>query len=141
MKILLKQLDLLRTSNAPTQIIDLVENEYVNQKLKNKPLLRNRFELISRINLYGNFSFEELNDFYAKGILDNVGFSLATNFNKYLDMFEIEFGDISNYKTNLSLKARILEIQTKLKEYVELPIRQTTETSGDVTNPQGQITQ
>jgi hypothetical protein len=138
---LLKQLDLLRTSNAPTQIIDLVENEYVNQKLKNKPLLRNRFEMLSRINPYSNFSFEELNDFYSKGILDNVGFSLATNFNYYLDKFEIEFGDISNYKINLSLKARILEIQTKLKEYVELPIRQTTQTSGDVTNPPRQIAQ
>lgn len=138
---LLKQLDLLRASNAPTQMIDLVEQEYVNQKLKNKPLLRNRFELINRINLYGNFSYEELSDLYAKGILDNVGFSLATNFNKYLDMFEIEFGDISNYKPNLSLKARILEIQTKLESYVKLPNRQTPQTSGDVTNPQGQIAQ
>lgn len=138
---LLKQLDLLRTSNAPTQIIDLVETEYVSQKLKNKPLLRNRFELISRINLYSNFSFEELNDFYAKGILDNVSFSLATNFNKYLDMFEIELGDISNYKINLSLKARISEIQTKLESYVKLPIREEPQTSGNATNPQGQIAQ
>lgn len=138
---LLKQLELLRASNAPTQIIDLVEQEYINQKLKNKPLLRNRFELISRINLYGNFSFEELDNFYIKGILDNVGFSLATNFNKYLDMFEIEFGDISNYKINLSLKARILEIQTKLKEYVELLIREESQTSGNATNPPRQIAQ
>jgi hypothetical protein len=138
---LLSQLEKLKAANAPTEIIDLVEKEYIYQKLKNKPLLRNRFELISRINLYGNFSFEELNDFYTKGILDNVGFSLAANFNKYLDVFEIEFGDISNYKINLSLKARILEIQNKLQSYVILPNRQTTETSGNATNPQGQIAQ
>lgn len=132
---LLKQLDLLRASNAPTQIIDLVEQEFVNQKLKNKPLLQTRFELIARINPYRNFSYEELNDLYTKGILDNVSFILAANFNYYLDKFEIEFGDISQYKPNLNLKARITEIQTKLETYVS-NFRQTTETTGRIGNPQ-----
>ena len=56
-------------------------------------------------------------------------------------MFEIEFGDISNYKPNLSLKARILEIQNKLESYVKLPIREESQTSGNAANPQGQIAQ
>lgn len=110
-----------KASGLPSYILLSKRNQIEELQSKNNPTERDRLHILKYLEPYADLTPQECKSLGIDQI-DFEGFALKVNFTTFIHKFELEYGDIVEWGSALSLKTKIDKINQKLKEYVKQQI-------------------
>lgn len=107
-----------RASGLPVYILQSQRNQINELQSKNNPTEKERLEILKFLEPYQDSTPKELLDLGVKES-DPDGFLLKINFTKFINQFELDYGNIVEFGSAIEFKTKIERIQTILDMYVK----------------------
>lgn len=98
--------------------LDAISKQIIDVEYRNNPVQLQRMLLLHQLEPYRHFTLEEIIQLNDKGLLDSELVILKINFPTFVDRFERENTDITEFARNLPVYERVNIINKKLLEYV-----------------------
>jgi len=111
-----------KASGLPSYVLLSKRKQIEELQSKNNPTERDRLNILKYLEPYADLTPQECKSLSIDQI-DFEGFALKVNFVTFIHKFELEYGDIVEWGSALSLKTKIDKINQKLKEYVRGQIK------------------
>jgi len=116
-----------RNSGLPVYILQSQRNQINELQSKNNPTEKERLYILKYLEPYQDSTPKELLDLGIKEV-DPDGFLLKINFTKFVNQFELEYGNIVEWGSALEFKTKIERINQILNNYVKATQKQSVST-------------
>jgi hypothetical protein len=108
-----------KTNGMPSFFLNSIRKRIYESKYKNDPTSLARHKILSHLEPYQNYTLEEIIEIQSKNpIFDRNLLILKADFDKYVNRFEREVGNVVDFMSKQSMEIKINTILTKLLEYV-----------------------
>lgn len=107
---------------SQSELTAIAEQIFEVEHGNNQDTLR-RVKMLRQVEPYQHMSMQDIIQLNSSGLLDLREVELKLNFDKYIDRFERENGNILTFKADMPMAKRIELILTELTNYVEEAIK------------------
>lgn len=108
-----------KESGANTAELDAIARQIQEVEHQSNPVDLQRMLILRQLEPYPNYTFNELTSLQKAGMLDNIKYIIKINFASFIDRFELENVDITQFGINLPLLKKIQIINSKLEDYAK----------------------
>ena len=130
---LYKQYKLSKDNGANESQLESLTNQIIEVENKTNQSQLQRAIILKQLEPYLHYNRAELLDLFKNGLVDKIALTIKINFNTFVDRFERENINITEFGVNLSLEQRVNKIMNEFKSYAN-EIQQTTPTQATTQN-------
>lgn len=115
-----------KEAGEPQSVLDSLLDKILDTEYHHNPILLQRMQLLSHLEPYRHLSRGDVLNLWEKGVADTVTLELKTDFPSYVQRFERENDNITEFGVTLRFSDRVNRISQKLYDYA----RETVERRG-----------
>lgn len=108
-----------KKAGASEARLDMISDQIIATENRNNPLQAQRMYILKQLEPYRHLTLDEMLNLSKEGIIDPILMRIKINFATFVDRFERENINITEFGSALPLNKRIDIINEKLKEYAE----------------------
>lgn len=118
-KELYSQYNLAKSNGASESELDAINDQIIATQNKNSPLQLQRMMILKHLEPYRHYTRNELMTIQEKGLTDSILMKIKINFNSYIDRFERENLNITEFGRNMEFNDRVNKIKEQLLNYAK----------------------
>ena len=108
-----------KSNGASEARLDMISNQIIETESRNNPQRLERMFLLKQLEPYRNLKIGELQSLSNKGVIDPLLFIIKINFSDFVDRFERENINITEFGSSLPLNRKIDIINKKFIDYAK----------------------
>jgi hypothetical protein len=108
-----------KKAGASEARLDMISDQIIATENRNNPLQAQRMYILKQLEPYRHLTLAELMDLQKEGLIDPILMRIKINFATFVDRFERENINITEFGSALPFNRKIDIINQKLKEYAE----------------------
>lgn len=108
-----------KSNGASEAHLDMISNQIIETESRNNPQRLERMFLLKQLEPYRNLKIGELQSLSNKGLIDPLLFIIKINFSDFVDRFERENINITEFGSSLPLNRKIDIINQKFIDYAK----------------------
>ena len=114
---LYKKYKTAKENGASEAELEMINEQIVEVEHKNNPLQLQRIYILKHLEPYRHLSVDEVLGLYGKGLADELSVMIKVNFNSYINRFERENLNITEFGINTDFNTKINNIKKELESY------------------------
>ena len=115
---LYEQFEKAKKNGALDAELDAISEQIISTEYRNNPEQMRRMMILKHLEPYRHYTFDELMRMHDKAILDKNLLNIKINFSTFVDRFERENTNITEFGSQLEFSKKIKIITDKFIEYV-----------------------
>ena len=123
---LYEQFEKAKKNGALDAELDAISEQIISTEYRNNPEQMRRMMILKHLEPYRHYTFAELMQMHDKSTLDKKLLNIKINFSTFVDRFERENTNITEFGSQLEFSKKIKIITDKFIEYVREQQQQQT---------------